>query len=229
MQEPGISSRPAISSRSGTRERRMDMRLRSRGVVVVSVATLAVATAAGCGSSGSSSEGSGGSTPAAAVPNVDAGAFTADFSVMKQFKGLAAQGKGKVGVLAAGHDDVGAVCDVRRAVSDAGVQDGRAHGLQDRQRPGQREHDAAAGRGGHHRGRVRASRSTRSIRARGAAIEANAESKGVKVIDYDRLVTGRPVRPVLRQLQQRRGRQADRPGHGRLPLRVERQEARTSS
>ena len=46
----------------------------------------------------------------------------------------------------------------------------------------------------------------------GAAIEANAEAKGVKVIDYDRLVTGRSRRPLLRELRQRQGRQVDRAG-----------------
>src|SRR2546423_7728193 len=35
----------------------------------------------------------------ASVPQIDAAAFTADFSLMKQLTGLAAQGKGLVGVL----------------------------------------------------------------------------------------------------------------------------------
>src|SRR6266540_1425183 len=76
----------------------MDMGLLRRGVVVVGVATLAVATAAGCGSSGSSGS-SGGSGSVVSVPDVDAGAFTADFSLMSGLRGLVGQGKGKVGVL----------------------------------------------------------------------------------------------------------------------------------
>ena len=47
----------------------------------------------------------------------------------------------------------------------------------------------------------------------GAAIESKAEAAGVKVIDYDRL-DGRPRRPLLRELQQRAGRQADRSRRG---------------
>ena len=62
----------------------------------------------------------------------------------------------------------------------------------------------------------------------GAAIESKAESQGVKVIDYDRLVTRRPEGSLLRQLQQRRGRPADRPGHGRLRQRLEGQQAAAS-
>ena len=56
-------------------------------------------------------------------------------------------------------------------------------------------------------------------------IEANAEPQGVKVIDYDRLDAGRHARPQLRELQQRRRRQADRQGPRRLHVRMERDEA----
>ena len=62
----------------------------------------------------------------------------------------------------------------------------------------------------------------------GAAIESKAESQGVKVIDYDRLGQRRSRRSVLRQLQQRAGRRADRPGRGRLHRRVEGDRTRTS-
>ena len=62
----------------------------------------------------------------------------------------------------------------------------------------------------------------------GAAIEANAVSKGVKVIDYDRLTLGGPA-TLLRQLRQRRGRQDDRQGLRRLRHGVERRQAATCS
>src|SRR5207249_4101964 len=51
---------------------------------------------AACSSNSSSSSSSG---AAASVPQIDAGSFTADFSVMSQLKNLAAQGSGMIGVL----------------------------------------------------------------------------------------------------------------------------------
>ena len=56
----------------------------------------AVAAACGGGSSSSSGGSSAGSAP---VPQVTVSDLTADFSAMKSLQGLAAQGKGKVGVL----------------------------------------------------------------------------------------------------------------------------------
>jgi D-xylose transport system substrate-binding protein len=168
------------------------MRLLSRGVVVVGVATLAVATAAGCGSSGSSSGGSGGSsTPAASIPQVSAGDFTADFSVMKQFTGLAAQGKGKVGVLlpdtttSARYVTYDAPL-LTRAFKAAGFTDFKIDNAQGSATTMQQQAEADITEGA----------SVLLIDpldpGSGAAIEANAESKGVKVIDYDRLVLGGP-------------------------------------
>jgi D-xylose transport system substrate-binding protein len=168
------------------------MRLLSRGVVVVGVATLAVATAAGCGSSGSSSEGSGGgSTPAASIPQVSAGDFTADFSVMKQFQGLVDKGKGKVGVLlpdtttSARYVTYDAPL-LTRAFKTAGLTDFKVDNAQGSAATMQQQAEADITEGA----------SVLLIDpldpGSGAAIEANAESKGVKVIDYDRLVLGGP-------------------------------------
>jgi D-xylose transport system substrate-binding protein len=168
------------------------MRLRSTGVLFVSAATLAVATAAGCGSSSSSSEGTGGgsSTPAS-VPQVSAGDFTADFSVMKQFTGLAAQGKGKVGVLlpdtttSARYVTYDAPL-LTRAFKAAGFTDFKIDNAQGSASTMQQQAEADITEGA----------SVLLIDpldpGSGAAIEANAESKGVKVIDYDRLVLGGP-------------------------------------
>ena len=168
------------------------MRLRSRGVVALSVATLAVATAAGCGSSGSSSEGSGGSsTPAASIPQVSAGDFTADFSVMKQFAGLVDKGKGKVGVLlpdtttSARYVTYDAPL-LKQAFETAGLTDFKIDNAQGSAATMQQQAEADITEGA----------SVLLIDpldpGSGAAIEANAESKGVKVIDYDRLVLGGP-------------------------------------
>ncbi len=48
----------------------------------------------GSSSSSSSSSSSPSSSPTTSVPQVDASAFTADFSVMTELKDLAAKGKG---------------------------------------------------------------------------------------------------------------------------------------
>ena len=63
----------------------------------------------------------------------------------------------------------------------------------------------------------------------GAAIEANAASKGVEVIDYDRLTLGGPDDRYYVSFDNVERRQADRSGRGRLHRRVEGEEARTSS
>ena len=167
------------------------MRLLRRGVVV-GAATLGLATAAACGgSSSSSSGGSGGSSTPASVPQVSAGDFTADFSVMKQFKGLAAQGKGKVGVLlpdtttSARYVTYDAPL-LSRAFKEAGFTDFKVDNAQGSASTMQQQAEADITEGA----------SVLLIDpldpGSGAAIEANAESKGVKVIDYDRLVLGGP-------------------------------------
>src|SRR5499426_1076779 len=53
---------------------------------------------AACGGDDDSG-GAASASPSASVPQIDAAAFTADFSLMKQLTGLASQGKGKIGVL----------------------------------------------------------------------------------------------------------------------------------
>jgi D-xylose transport system substrate-binding protein len=161
--------------------------------VVVGITTVVLAGAAGCGgsSSGSSSGGSGGSTPAAAVPDVDAGALTADFSVMSQLKGLAAQGKGKVGVLLPDTTTSARYVTydapyLKQAFETAGFTDFKIDNAQGSATTMQQQAEADITEGA----------SVLLVDpldpGSGAAIEANAESKGVKVIDYDRLVTGGP-------------------------------------
>jgi D-xylose transport system substrate-binding protein len=163
--------------------------------VVVGAATLAVAAAAGCGgSSGSSSGGSGGGSVAVSVPAPDAAAFTADFSLMKTLAPLAGEGKGLVGVLLPDTTTSARYVEfdapyLKQAFEAAGLKSdqykidnaqGSASTMQQ-----QAEADITAG-------------ATVLLvdpldPGSGAAIESNAESKGVKVIDYDRLVTGGPA------------------------------------
>lgn len=161
--------------------------------VVIGAAALAVA-AAGCGSSGSSSSGGSGGSGAVSVPAPDAAAFTADFSLMKTLAPLAAEGKGLVGVLLPDTTTSARYVEfdapyLKQAFEAAGLKSdqykidnaqGSASTMQQ-----QAEADITAG-------------ATVLLvdpldPGSGAAIESNAESKGVKVIDYDRLVTGGPA------------------------------------
>src|SRR5665647_3074469 len=134
------------------------------------------------------------STTAAAVPQINAADFTADFALMKQLTGLASQGKGMIGVLlpdtttstryvqydapylkqafeAAGLsaanfkiDNANGSASTMQTQAEADINAGASVLLVDPLDPGS-----------------------------GAAIEAKAVAAGVKVIDYDRLVTGGPA------------------------------------
>jgi D-xylose transport system substrate-binding protein len=167
------------------------MRLLRRGVVV-GVATLGLATAAACGGGSSSSSGGSGGSSAASIPNIDASAFTADFSLMKQLKGLAAQGKGKVGVLLPDTTTSARYVTydapyLTQAFKTAGFTDFKIDNAQGSASTMQQQAEADITEGA----------SVLLVDpldpGSGAAIEENAESKGVKVIDYDRLVTGGPA------------------------------------
>ena len=110
---------------------------------------------------------------------------------MKQFTGLAAQGKGKVGVLlpdtttSARYVTYDAPL-LTRAFKAAGFTDFKIDNAQGSASTMQQQAEADITEGA----------SVLLIDpldpGSGAAIEANAESKGVKVIDYDRLVLGGP-------------------------------------
>ena len=90
---------------------------------------------------------------------------------------------------------------------------------------GSAEHDAAAGRGGHHRRRLGAPRSIRSTSGPARPSSRTPSRKGVKVIDYDRLVTGGPQDRYYVSFNNVEVGQADRPGRGRLHRRLEGQQA----
>ncbi|MEP6642276.1 MAG: hypothetical protein ABJB93_10265, partial [Gaiellales bacterium] len=68
-------------------------------VGVAAIALAAVTAACGSSSSSSSSAGTGSSSSGTTIPPVDASNLGADFATMKALTGLAAQGKGKIGVL----------------------------------------------------------------------------------------------------------------------------------
>ena len=158
------------------------------------LATVPLAVVAGCGSSGSSSTGAAGAASGtAAVPEIDAGAFTADFSEMKKLTDLAKQGKGMIGVLL--HDTT---TSARYVTYDAPYlkQAFEAAGLSSDQFKIDNAQGSAATMQQQAEADITAGASVLLIDpldvGSGAAIESNALSKGVKVIDYDRLVTGGP-------------------------------------
>jgi D-xylose transport system substrate-binding protein len=171
------------------------MRVTWRRFAALGLTSVALAVvAAGCGgSSSSSTESTAGTGGGAAVPQIDAGAFTADFSLMSQLKDLAAQGKGMIGVLLPDTTTSARYVQydapyLKQAFEAAGLSSDQfkidnAQGSTSTMQQ-QAEADITAGA------------SVLLIDpldpGSGAAIESNAESKGVKVIDYDRLVTGGP-------------------------------------
>ena len=159
------------------------------------LASIPLAVVAGCGSSSSSSTGAAGAsgTGAAAAPEIDAGAFTADFSEMKKLTDLAKQGKGMIGVLLPD-----TTTSARYVTYDAPYlkQAFEAAGLSSDQFKIDNAQGSAATMQQQAEADITAGASVLLIDpldvGSGAAIESNALSKGVKVIDYDRLVTGGP-------------------------------------
>ncbi len=167
--------------------------MRRSGVVVASVVVAAVLAA--CSNNNETTA----TTPAttgssAAIPQIDAAAFTADFSLMKQLTDLASQGKGMVGVLLPD-----TTTSARYVQYDAPylTQAFQAAGLSADQFKIDNAQGSASTMQQQAEADITAGASVLLVDpldpGSGAAIESNAESKGVKVIDYDRLVTGGPA------------------------------------
>ncbi len=167
------------------------MRTIARPWAVASLAAASLLLAA-CGDSGSPSAG-GSASPSSSVPQIDASAFTADFSLMSQLKDLAAQGKGMIGVLLPDTTTSTRYVQydapyLKRAFEAAGLTADQfkidnAQGSTSKMLS-QAEADINAGA------------SVLLVDpldpGSGAAIEQKAVEAGVAVIDYDRLVTGGP-------------------------------------
>ena len=162
-------------------------------IAAVTAALALAAAAASCGSSSSSSSNAS-SSGGGAVPQVDVTKFTADYAVMKTLQSLAAQGKGKIGVLLP--DTTTSTRYVQydapnltKAFEAAGLSssDFKITNAQGSVSTMQQQAEADITDGA----------SVLLIdpidTGSGAAIEKNAEAKGLKVIDYDRLVLGGPA------------------------------------
>jgi len=130
----------------------------------------------------------------ASVPQIDASAFTADFSLMKQLTGLAAQGQGKIGVLLPD-----TTTSTRYVQYDAPYlkQAFETAGLSSDQFTIQNAQGSASTMQTQADAMISGGASVLLVDpldpGSGAAIEAKAEAAGAKVIDYDRLVTGGPA------------------------------------
>jgi D-xylose transport system substrate-binding protein len=162
-------------------------------IAAVTAALALAAAAASCGSSSSSSSNAS-SSGGGAVPQVDVTKFTADYALMKTLQSLAAQGKGKIGVLLP--DTTTSTRYVQydapnltKAFEAAGLSssDFKITNAQGSVSTMQQQAEADITDGA----------SVLLIdpidTGSGAAIEKNAEAKGLKVIDYDRLVLGGPA------------------------------------
>src|SRR5580765_8496186 len=170
------------------------MRSAWRWLAFAGLAAVAVFVVAACGGGSKSSSSSSTTTSeSSGTPTVGVDDLTADFAAMAKLKPLASQGKGMIGVLLP--DTTTSTRYVQydapnltKAFEKAGLTSSQfkidnAHGSTSTMQQ-QAEADINAGA------------SVLLIDpldpGSGAAIESKAESQGVKVIDYDRLVTGGP-------------------------------------
>jgi len=170
------------------------MRLKWRGLAIASLALAALFVIAACGGSNDNDNNSASSTESTSgTPQIDAANLPVDFSEMAKLKDLAAEGKGMIGVLLPDTTTSARYVQydapyLKKAFETAGLSSDQfkidnAHGSTSTMQQ-QAEADITAGA------------SVLLVdpldTGSGAAIESNAESKGVKVIDYDRLVLGGP-------------------------------------
>jgi D-xylose transport system substrate-binding protein len=170
------------------------MRSTWRGFAVTSLLLAALFVIAGCGGSNDNDNNSASSTESTSgTPQIDAANLPVDFSEMAKLKGLASEGKGLIGVLLPDTTTSARYVQydapyLKKAFETAGLSSDQfkidnAHGSTSTMQQ-QAEADITAGA------------SVLLVdpldTGSGAAIESNAESKGVKVIDYDRLVLGGP-------------------------------------
>jgi D-xylose transport system substrate-binding protein len=147
-----------------------------------------------CSSSPSSTTTQSASTTPTAAPQINAADFTADFALMKELTGLAGQGKGMVGVLLPD-----TTTSTRYVQYDAPylTKAFQAAGLSSSQFKIDNANGSASTMQTQAEADINAGASVLLVDpldpGSGAAIESKAEGAGVKVIDYDRLVTGGPA------------------------------------
>jgi D-xylose transport system substrate-binding protein len=156
---------------------------------VWSVALVAIVGLVACGSSSNKTSGGTTTTGAGGTASLSVSSFTNDFSAMGQLKSLAAKGKGLVGVLLPDTTSSARYVSfdapyLTKAFQAAGFTQFKIDNAQGSATTMQTQAEADITQGA----------SVLIVdpldSGSGAAIEANATSKGVKVIDYDRLTKG---------------------------------------
>ena len=159
----------------------------------LSVLSVAIVVGAGLVACGGSSKKSSSSTSTTGGKNVSISvtAFTSDFAAMNSLRGLASQGKGLVGVLLPDTTTSARYVSfdapyITKAFQTAGFTQFKIDNAQGSASTMQTQAEAD----------ITSGASVLLVdpldSGSGAAIEANATSKGVKVIDYDRLTKGGP-------------------------------------
>ena len=169
------------------------MRSTWRRLAIVGLACTALFVIAGCG--GSDSDESSSSTEASSgTPEIGVDDLTADFSAMTKLKDLASEGEGKIGVLLPDTTTSTRYVqydapNLKKAFETAGLSSDQfeIQNAQGSTSTMQQQAEAMITEPA-----PRCSSSIRWIPVSGAAIEEDAVSQGLKVIDYDRLVTGGP-------------------------------------
>jgi D-xylose transport system substrate-binding protein len=170
------------------------MRSAWRRIAIVGLALTAVFVIAACGGSSDKNDNANSTTGSTSgTPQIDAANLPVDFSEMAKLKDLASEGKGMIGVLLPDTTTSARYVQydapfLKKAFETAGLSSDQykidnAHGSVSTMQQ-QAEADMTAGA------------SVLLVDpldpGSGAAIEKKADSQGVKVIDYDRLVTGGP-------------------------------------
>ncbi|MEP7191233.1 MAG: substrate-binding domain-containing protein [Actinomycetota bacterium] len=166
----------------------------ARKSIALTSALLSLGLVVSACSSSTTSSSTATSAATGAVPQIKAEDFTADFSLMKQLTGLASQGKGLVGVLLPD-----TTTSTRYVQYDAPYlkQAFEAAGLSSSNFKIDNANGSASTMQTQAEADINAGASVLLVDpldpGSGAAIESKAKAAGVKVIDYDRLVTGGPA------------------------------------
>ena len=154
---------------------------------------MALFVIAGCGGDDSDSSESASTTESSGTPQIGVDDFTADFSAMTKLKDLASEGEGKIGVLLPDTTTSTRYVqydapNLKKAFETAGLSSDQfeIQNAQGSTSTMQQQAEAMITEGA----------SVLLVDpldpGSGAAIEEDAVSQGLKVIDYDRLVTGGP-------------------------------------
>jgi D-xylose transport system substrate-binding protein len=169
------------------------MRTVRKGLALTSATLCLGLVVTACSSNNTTSSPTTKSTTTTASPQIKATDFTADFAAMKQLTDLASQGKGMIGVLLPD-----TTTSTRYVQYDAPylTKAFEAAGLTSTDFKIDNANGSAATMQTQAEADINAGASVLLVDpldpGSGAAIESKAEAAGVKVIDYDRLVTGGP-------------------------------------